>query len=59
MTSNTTLFIVICFIAGAILYVFSELEFMDSSLTLSAALLLGTICSAVDPVAVNILLCDL
>ena len=56
--STCPLLIVICFIAGGMLYAFSELEWMDSSLTLSAALLLGTICSAVDPVAVNILLCD-
>ena len=35
------------------LYVFSELNLMDSDLTLSAAFLLGTIVSAVDPVAVS------
>ena len=46
--------LMIYFILGAMLYAFSELEWMSSSLTLSAALLLGTICSAVDPVAVNI-----
>ena len=44
----------IYFVLGAMLYACSELELMSSSLTLSAALLLGTICSAVDPVAVNI-----
>jgi len=38
---------------GAMLYACSELDLMDSDLTLSAALLLGTIVSAVDPVAVS------
>lgn len=45
----------VSFYTGAMLYACSELEWMSSSLTLSAALLLGTICSAVDPVAVNFL----
>jgi len=35
------------------LYACSELNLMDSDLTLSAAFLLGTIVSAVDPVAVS------
>jgi len=44
-----------CIVLGAMLYACSQFELMTSSLTLSAALLLGTICSAVDPVAVSIL----
>ena len=53
ISTNTILY----FMLGAMLYACSELEWMSSSLTLSAALLLGTICSAVDPVAVNIFCC--
>ena len=46
-----------CIVLGAMLYACSEFELMTSSLTLSAALLLGTICSAVDPVAVSTFCC--